>query len=149
MGRSSSIFKTLRNTLLFGLTPVLADRERVSHVFDNLIGNALAHTHTRRGGEIDLAAGTVNGGVGFTVKDTGEGIPAQYQSRVFERFFRIPGSRAKDGAGLGLAIAREIVVAHGGQIGVTSQEGVGTTFTFSLPISSNGDGRGHDEGETS
>ena len=69
----------------------------------------------------------------FSVEDTGEGIPAQFVPRVFDKFFRIPGAKHRDGAGLGLAIVHEIIVSHGGQIGVQSTIGKGTTFTFSLP----------------
>jgi signal transduction histidine kinase len=128
----------------FGLPPVRADRERVSHVFDNLIGNALAHTG--RGGSVEVSADADGDVVRFAVKDTGEGIPAQYLPRVFDRFFRVPGSRATRGAGLGLAIAREVVLAHGGAIDVTSPGGVGSTFTFTLPAAREGTQAGQGEG---
>ena len=72
--------------------------------------------------------------VHFAVADTGEGIPAEHLPRVFDRFFSVPGSRATRGAGLGLAIAKEIVLAHNGRIDVTSREGVGSMFTFTLPV---------------
>jgi signal transduction histidine kinase len=134
----------LKGAVGFGLPPVLVDRERVSHVFDNLIGNSLAHTG--RGGSIDLAAAAEGGSVRFTVKDTGEGIPPEHLPRIFDRFYRVPGSRSTSGAGLGLAIAKEVVVAHGGQIDVTSKEGVGSTFRFTLPVSDGPAGRAIDEG---
>ena len=115
-----------------GLPPVGADRERVGHVFDNLIGNALAHTP--RGGSVVVAAEPDGRGfVRFRVTDTGEGIPPEHLPRIFEKFYRVPGSETKGGAGLGLAIAREIVAAHGGQIAAESEPGAGTTFTFTLP----------------
>jgi NtrC-family two-component system sensor histidine kinase KinB len=110
---------------------VLVDRERIEHVFDNLITNALGHTE--RGGTITLRATVAVGSVQFSVEDTGEGIPAQFLPRVFDKFFRAPGAKHQGGAGLGLAIVREIIVAHGGQIEVQSTVGKGTTFTFSLP----------------
>jgi two-component system, NtrC family, sensor histidine kinase KinB len=116
----------------FGLPPVLVDRERIAHVFDNLIGNALAHTN--RGGSIHVEAKAEPRVIRFNVRDTGEGIAAEFLPRLFERFFRVPGSRARQGAGLGLAISREIVEAHGGTIDVTSQKGQGSTFTFTLPL---------------
>ncbi len=72
----------------------------------------------------------------FAVQDTGEGISAENLPRIFDRFFRVPGSRAWEGVGLGLAITREIVTASGGQIEVSSEPGVGTTFQFTLPIAS-------------
>ncbi|MBV8611850.1 MAG: HAMP domain-containing protein [Singulisphaera sp.] len=121
----------LKGDVAFGLPPVLVDRERVGHVFDNLIGNALAHTG--RGGTIRVAASDDGDVVRFLVEDTGEGIPPEHLGHIFEKFYRVPGSRSGGGAGLGLAIAREIVVAHGGTIHATSSPGVGTTFTFVLP----------------
>ncbi len=118
-----------------GLPSVLVDRERVAHVFDNLIGNALEHTSA--GGSIRVSAQSKNGFVQFRVEDTGEGIPPEYLSRVFEKFFRVPGSRSSGGAGLGLAICREIVTAHGGRIEVSSEPDKGATFTFTLPAAKN------------
>jgi signal transduction histidine kinase len=70
--------------------------------------------------------------VRFLVADTGSGIPHQFLQRIFEQFFRVPDQRSETGAGLGLAIAKEIVEAHGGNINVESQEGKGTTFSFTL-----------------
>ncbi len=121
---------TLRTQLDTPLPRVLVDRERIEHVFDNLMTNALRHTE--RGGTINLKASAGEGTVQFSIADTGEGIPAQFLPRVFDKFFRTPGARHHGGAGLGLAIVHEIVVAHGGQIGVESTLGKGTKFTFSL-----------------
>lgn len=115
-----------------GLPPVRIDRERVGHIFHNLVGNALAHTP--RGGTVRLSAQADAGSVRFGVADSGAGIPAEHLPRIFERFYRVPGSRSRGGAGLGLAIAREIVVAHGGQIDAASLPGRGTTFHFTLPV---------------
>jgi signal transduction histidine kinase len=128
----------LTGSVSFGLPPILVDRARIGHVFDNLVGNALAHT--ARGGSIRLAAESSGEFTSFTVSDTGEGIPPEHMPRLFEKFFRVPGSRAREGggAGLGLAIAREIVVAHGGQIEAQSEVGKGTTFTFTLPVHPDG-----------
>ncbi len=115
-----------------GLPAVLVDPDRVAHVFDNLIGNALDHTD--RGGSVRIDAKLLGRFVMVTVADTGEGIAEEYLSRVFERFYRVPGSKAPRGAGLGLAIAREIVLAHGGTIDVASGPGRGAAFTFTLPV---------------
>src|SRR5208337_1479849 len=122
---------TLQTQLEAPLPLVLVDKERIEHVFDNLMTNALRHTD--RGGTIILRAAAAEGTVQFSVEDTGEGIPAQFVPRVFDKFFRIPGTKHQGGAGLGLAIVHEIIVSHGGQIGVQSTTGKGTTFTFSLP----------------
>jgi NtrC-family two-component system sensor histidine kinase KinB len=110
---------------------VMVDRDRIEHVFDNLIGNAIQHTG--RGGTIRVAASASGERARFVVRDTGEGIGEEHLSHVFEKFYRIPTSRHSGGAGLGLAIVREIIMAHGGEIDVASVAGKGTTFTFTLP----------------
>jgi signal transduction histidine kinase len=108
------------------LPAVSVDRQRITHVFTNLVSNAIKHSPT--GGEIRLSAETANGqGVEFNISDQGPGVPEQFQRRIFDRFFRVPG-RMKTGAGLGLSIAREITVAHGGRIGVKSSSKRGSTF---------------------
>ena len=100
---------------------VLADHERIGHVFSNLIVNAIRHTP--RDGSITVSA-TLADSVRFAVADSGRGIPQQYRERIFEKFFRVPDSEPK-GTGLGLYIAREIVRGHGGDIGVESRAGKG------------------------
>jgi signal transduction histidine kinase len=110
---------------------VMVDRERIEHVFDNLIMNAIQHTS--RGGSVAVGDFGEGERARFMVRDTGEGIPAEHLARIFEKFYRVPSTRHAGGAGLGLAIVREIVAAHGGQIEVTSQPGTGTTFSFTLP----------------
>jgi len=125
--------------------PVVAgDRDRLAQVISNLLDNALKHTPS--GGLVTLAAKSLTQQPGkrgeqphpnieITVSDTGEGIPAEDLSRIFERFYRGDKSRGKGGrgAGLGLAIAREIIHAHGGQIRAESVLGLGTRFTVTLP----------------
>jgi NtrC-family two-component system sensor histidine kinase KinB len=113
------------------LPAVMADADRVGHVFTNLLTNALKFTDP--GGKVRITAepdGEKQ--VRFTVADTGVGIPAEYLPRVFDRFFRVPSDNPTNGAGLGLAIAREIVRAHGGDIDVKSDADHGTSFGFSL-----------------
>jgi NtrC-family two-component system sensor histidine kinase KinB len=107
-----------------------ADPERVGVVLVNLIGNAVRHTPP--GGRVVARVQRGNDGARFEVQDTGEGIPAQYQERIFERFFQVPGSK-RGGVGLGLYISREVVRAHGGEMGSTSEVGKGSTFWFTLP----------------
>jgi signal transduction histidine kinase len=110
---------------------VLVDRERIEHVFDNLIVNAIQHTG--RGGSVRVSAFADGKRVRFVVRDTGEGISAEHVGHIFDKFYRVPTTKPTGGAGLGLAIVREIVAAHGGHIEVTSQPGKGATFTFALP----------------
>jgi NtrC-family two-component system sensor histidine kinase KinB len=109
---------------------VWADVTRIGHVFGNLLSNTLKYT--RPGGAVTLTAATEGKWVRFSVSDTGKGIPNEYLHRIFEHFFRVPDQGAETGAGLGLAIAKEIVEAHGGTITVESEEGKGSTFTFTL-----------------
>ena len=107
-----------------------ADKTQIEQVFANLLTNALKYTSP--GGTVTVSAQAGKELVSFSVSDTGRGIPAQYVSRIFDQFFRVPDTAAEPGAGLGLAIAKEIVEAHGGTITVDSYEGRGSTFTFTL-----------------
>ena len=117
------------------LPAVHVDDRRVLQVLGNLVSNAVRHTPA--GGQVKLSArrdGTTQGVIG--VADTGEGIPAEDLPRVFERFYRADRSRSRrsGGTGLGLAIARQLVEAHGGRIWVESEMGMGSTFSFTLPL---------------
>jgi signal transduction histidine kinase len=108
------------------------DEARIRHVFMNLLTNASKYTPA--GGFITLSAAPEEGGfIRFSVRDQGPGIPSDSVGRIFERFYRAPSQELRSGAGLGLAIAREIVVAHGGSIACTSTEGQGSEFYFVLP----------------
>ena len=112
------------------LANVRVDLRQISYVFTNLITNAVKHS--QRGETVTLAARNLDGMIRFSVIDQGPGIPLEFQPRIFERFFRVPGESA-GGAGLGLAIAKEIVNAHGGHIGMHSKPGDGCAFYFDLP----------------
>jgi len=112
------------------LPRVLVVRDSILRVFSNLVTNGLRHT--RPGGTVRILAREEGVMVRFEVTDTGEGIAPEYQKRIFERFFRVPG-QTTEGAGLGLAIAREIVTRHGGTIGVESEVGQGSCFFFTIP----------------
>ena len=118
------------------LPPVFADRERVHQVLFNLLDNAVRFTPT--GGRVTVTASSHNGSVGVVVADTGPGISAEHLPRVFERFYRVDESRSRDdgGTGIGLAIARSVVEAHGGRIWADSEPGGGSAFTFELPVAS-------------
>src|SRR5438270_6088599 len=121
----------LRGTVIEPVLPVLADPERISLVLTNLIANAVSHSPA--GATVELRAEPEDRQVRFQVLDHGDGIPAEYQERIFEKFFRIPGTRG-EGIGLGLYISREIVRAHGGEMGVESRPGQGSRFWFTLPV---------------
>ena len=112
------------------LPEVSVDRQRISHVFQNFVSNAIKYSPPS--GEIRARAIETDGGVQFSIIDQGPGVPEEYQGRIFDRFFRVPG-QARTGAGLGLSIAREITVAHGGRIGVRHAPGGGSEFYIVLP----------------
>lgn len=110
-----------------GLAPVRCDRERTIQVIANLVGNAIKHAD--KGGEIKIAAEHTDGGVLFSVADTGRGIPEEQLGHVFERYWKGEGN----GTGQGLFIVKGIVEAHGGRIWVESKLGIGSRFFFTLP----------------
>jgi signal transduction histidine kinase len=118
------------------LPPVRGDPARVLQVFSNLVGNAVKFTPA--GGVITLSAVRADGGVRCAIADTGSGISPEELPRIFGKFWQ---SKRGDhrGVGLGLAIARGIVEAHGGSIGVRSEVGRGSVFSFSLPVWSEDD----------
>ena len=111
------------------LPPVPLDPARIRQVLANLLGNAIRHTP--RGGVVRVSASSAAADLVVEVTDTGEGIPPELLSSVFDRFVKQPGS---PGSGLGLAIARDLVVAHGGTIEAQSEPGRGTTVRFTLPL---------------
>ena len=128
-------FVTLEGQVEQDVDPVLMDTQAIGRVFNNLISNALRHTPSQ--GRVSVRVRRASSGVDVTVSDTGEGIRLQDIPHIFERFYRGDASRSRNsgasGAGLGLAIARSIVQAHGGDIQVQSEPGKGTQFTFHLP----------------
>ncbi|MGH2572811.1 MAG: sensor histidine kinase [Actinomycetota bacterium] len=124
----------IRNEVPSDLPAVEADRERIHQVLFNLLDNA--HRFTPPGGVVTVRAVRENGSCEVSVEDTGPGIPAEHLPLVFERFYRVDPSRSRDdgGTGIGLAIARSVVEAHGGRIWAESALGAGSTFRFVLPI---------------
>jgi signal transduction histidine kinase len=124
---------TLEGSVQPGVDPVPMDAQQIGRVLSNLLGNAVRHTPA--GGTVKVQAEAMQDGVRVEISDTGEGISAEDLPHVFERFYRgeKSRSRATGGAGLGLAIAKGIVEAHGGRIGAESTPGEGTRFYFTLP----------------
>lgn len=118
-----------------GRVPIVADAGRIGQALDNLLSNAIKFTGS--GGRVTAAVHTRDGSVEIAVRDTGVGIPADEQGKLFTRFFRASTAtrNAVPGVGLGLTITRAIVLAHGGTMDVTSAEGVGTEFRMLLPTS--------------
>jgi two-component system phosphate regulon sensor histidine kinase PhoR len=115
-----------------GMALVEADRERIRQVITNIVHNAIKFTPA--GGKAVISTVTRDGSVVVSVSDTGIGISKEDLPHIFERFFKTDRSRLSSGTGLGLAIAKHIVQAHGGTITVASEEGHGSTFSFSLPL---------------
>lgn len=124
---------TLEGNVDSDVDPVHMDTQAIGRVLNNLIGNALRHTPAQ--GRVSVWVRRTTQGVEATVSDTGEGIRAEDIPHIFERFYRAEKSRNRvtGGAGLGLAIARGIVQAHGGDIRVESESNKGTQFTFRIP----------------
>jgi signal transduction histidine kinase len=126
----------LRGEVASGLAPAPMAAGKVERVIENLVTNGIRHTPA--GGSVTISVAPAGDGAGllFTVADTGEGIAAEDLPHIFERFYRgeKSRSRATGGAGLGLAIARGIVEAHGGRIWAESRHGEGTRVTFTLPL---------------
>ena len=123
----------IRNLISTELPPVLADENRLQQIFHNLLGNAAKFT---KQGEIVLRAEHVGEKINISISDTGNGIPKNQIEGLFDAFTQLEDSdtRHQGGVGLGLAITRNLVNLHGGEIWVESEMGHGTTFTFSLHI---------------
>lgn len=115
------------------IEPLWADADKLHQVLMNLVDNALKFTS--KGGAVQVCVRSRNDGVEFAVRDDGIGIPPEDHERIFQRFVqgRPPISSRRRGAGLGLTIARTLVEQHGGRLELTSGEGRGTTFRFSIP----------------
>lgn len=113
-----------------GLTRVVADAEKTAWVLNNFLSNAIRYSYENS--EIEIEVRTDNDKVQFSVKDYGRGIEAEYLDKIFDRYFRIPGTR-KEGTGLGLSISKQIVESQQGKIYVESQLGSGSQFSFVLP----------------
>ena len=111
------------------ISEIQADNEKTAWVLTNLISNAIRYSYDNS--TIYLTIQQTSNQVQISVKDTGQGIAPQYKDKVFDRYFRVPGTK-KEGTGLGLAISKEFIEAQGGQITVDSEFGAGSTFTLTL-----------------
>lgn len=113
------------------LPEINADREKTTWVISNLVSNAIRYSYEN--GSVEIAAIAKADFLQVTVKDSGMGISPQYKDKIFDKYFRIPGTE-KEGTGLGLAISREFMEAQGGTISVRSDLGLGSEFTLYLPV---------------
>ena len=123
---------TLKSDISDRLPPAVIDRERIRQVITNLLHNAIKFSHPS--GSVVISAHQGRGIVTVSVSDTGIGIPKDDLDHVFERFYKADKARSGGGTGLGLAIAKHIVQVHKGNISVHSEEGKGSTFSFTLPL---------------
>jgi signal transduction histidine kinase len=122
-----------RADIPLNLPTINVDPDRMAQVLGNLLSNAVKYTPS--GGDVSVSAGTEKEQVWIEVQDTGPGLSEKEIARIFEPFYRSqPGRRFPQGMGLGLTIAQDLIVAHGGQLFVNSQPGQGTKFTIQLPL---------------
>ena len=126
----------LYTSLPSDLPPIKADINKIIWVLTNLVANALRYTS--EGGSVTVKVIRKGAKLYFSVSDTGKGIPPEYHETIFQKYVQIKEEdedySQRGGAGLGLAICRDIVEAHGGDIWVKSEPGEGSTFTFSIPV---------------
>jgi two-component system sensor histidine kinase KdpD len=115
-----------------GLPPVEFDYVEIDQVISNLVENAVKYTPA--GSEIRVSVRTAEHGVTVEVADSGPGIPPAALPQLFDAFYRVPGSSPAKGSGLGLAVAKGLVEAHGGRIWAENREGGGARFAFTLPL---------------
>ena len=129
---------SLKGSITNEVDPIWAAPDKISRILDNLVGNALRYTPT--GGSIYIEARLNNDQVLIEVRDSGSGIAPKDLPHIFDRFYRGEKSRTRNekdqigGVGLGLAIAKGLINAHGGEIWVNSEPGTGTTFWFTIPF---------------
>ena len=123
----------VRSALRPGLPLGYGDERRLTQVLLNIVGNAIKFTDT---GHVEIRVDATDDHFRIAIEDTGPGIPADDQARIFDEFQQVDNSitRQKGGTGLGLSISRRLVQAHGGNIDVHSTVGVGSTFNIVLPV---------------
>jgi signal transduction histidine kinase len=118
----------------YTISPAAVDKFRIAEVLSNLTANAI--NYTEAGGSVTVSIVEKDGRIETSVKDTGVGIPERSITHLFTKFYRVSGSleQGSKGTGLGLYISKSIVNKHKGEIWVESKEGVGSTFTFTVPV---------------
>ena len=121
---------SVKNHIIDNFPLAVGDKAKLEQVFANLLDNALKAIQDRE--TISITGQVSDRFVEISVTDTGIGIPAEDIPHVFERFYKVDRSRRNEGTGLGLAIVKHIIQAHGGELSIKSQEGIGTTFSFTL-----------------
>jgi len=121
------------------LPAIMADEGQIVQLFQNLIANAIRY-RGEAAPEVQVSAERRNGGWEFSVRDNGIGIDPEHYERIFEMFQRLHGRGAYPGTGMGLAVCKQIVERHGGNIGVESEPGKGSTFRFAIPAASDNSG---------
>jgi len=126
---------TVVKELAADLPFIPADKDRIRQLIVNLVHNAIKFTSP--GGRIVITSKAIDEAIVVDVSDTGMGIAKSDLPHIFERFYKGDRARSQEGTGMGLAIAKHIVEAHGGSIRVQSEEGKGSTFSFRLPVKSN------------
>jgi signal transduction histidine kinase len=131
--QAASLGIDLRTSISDPTKELTADYDRLNQVLSNLISNAIRHTP--QAGTISIETVSIPSGVRIAVRDTGSGIPEEDLPFIFDRFWRGDKSRTdRVNSGLGLAIAKQLILAHGGTINVESELGKGTTFVIEMPV---------------
>jgi len=123
---------SIKKDIAGNLPLINADEEKLIWVLNNFLTNAIKHSY--ESGTIEISVKQADATIVFSVKDNGKGIEEKYLPRLFDRYFKVPGTSEKSGTGLGLAISKEFIEAHGGKIDVVSSFGGGSTFGFTLPV---------------
>jgi len=122
----------LQNEIEAGLPNIKADPDKINWVLNNFLANAI--TYAPFESQITITVVKKNDQISFAVSDSGQGIEEKYLSRIFERYFQVPGRSDKKGSGIGLAICKEFIEAMSGKIWVRSKIGEGSTFGFDIPV---------------
>lgn len=113
------------------IAKLFVDSEKIAWVLTNLLSNAIRYSPEK--GRVIIGAVQEGNSVGIYVRDFGKGIAPRYHKSIFDRYFRVPGTKVQ-GSGLGLSISKDFVEAHGGTLTVESEEGKGSCFTVKLPV---------------